>query len=218
VNEPTFESLTAAALTGDAAWWRIYRESISLEGREPDEVIRRGVDLGVAVVASARLNGETVGIASAHLLRKPAVVFLVYLATQSEVRGQGCGAKLFEFAWQTASEHPAWDGESPRGIIWEVDSPDIAGSQEEARLGERRIRFFERLGGAVLPAAYTQPPVSGTPVPMLLMFRPAAGEALPNPEETRAIVEAMYAEKYGAVNGIARPVLDELLRGGAAPS
>ena len=50
-------------------------------------------------------------------------------------------------------------------------------------------------------------------VPMRLMFRPTEGEATMRPETVEALVRAIYFDKYGAINGIDRSILDELLIG-----
>jgi hypothetical protein len=75
---------------------------------------------------------------------------------------------------------------------------------------ERRLRFFARAGGVLLPDVYLQPPV-GTdpaPLPMRLMYRAAPGAAsLP---DVPRLIDAMYAQKYGAVNGLPAALLQSL--------
>jgi hypothetical protein len=63
----------------------------------------------------------------------------------------------------------------------------------------------------LLPAPYLQPPVDGSTIlPMQLMFRPAHGASPPDAETVRAMIRAMYAEKYHAMNGIPIEVLSAL--------
>jgi len=83
------------------------------------------------------------------------------------------------------------------GMIWEIDG--------------RRPGFHERCGGLALPQPYLQPPVDGsTLLPMQLMFRPSHGASPPDAETVRAMIRAMYAEKYHAMNGIPIEVLSAL--------
>ena len=69
-----FESLTAAQLAADQAWWRIFAEAFSPDSQEPPAVIVSAVGSGVGLAVSAQLGGETVGLASLHLLLDPPVV------------------------------------------------------------------------------------------------------------------------------------------------
>jgi hypothetical protein len=109
----------------------------------------------------------------------------------------GVGRELFEGAWRISAERIAASGERPLGYLWEVEP---AHADRAGDACQRRVEFFERQGGCVLSRAYRQPPVDGvTVVPMWLMYRPAAASAAVHVDE---LVRAMYAEKYGPVNGI----------------
>jgi GNAT superfamily N-acetyltransferase len=200
------ECVSSADLARDQCWWSIYSKSFPAQEREPAEVIIRGIDLRLALAARVRRDGRTVGIASAHFLTQPEVLFLVYLAIDPDERGRGLGAKLFEYAWNSAEEHRRQRGGRLRGIVWEVDPPGA-----EAAGSDRRIHFFQRMGAALLPRRYVQPPVNGVIVPMLLMFRPAANAPMPDDSGIGTIIKAMYSEKYGALNGIPRGILRRLL-------
>lgn len=199
--------ISAEELARDERWWRIYRASFPAEEREAPEIIESGIERDVAMVSRISLEGRTVGVASTHLLTRTATAFLVYLAVDPEHRGQNLGTTLWKFAWNSASERLRNRGLAPRGMIWEVENPKTADSSLQAATRERRIRFFERMGGVLLPYRYVQPPVGGVAVPMSLMFR----GTMPNAAEIRRMVEAMYFEKYGAVNGIPSCVLQTLL-------
>ena len=75
------ECVPSDALAGDAAWWRIYEESFASAAREPAEVILRSVREGVGLaLRAADASGTTIALATTHLLKRPAAVFLVYLA------------------------------------------------------------------------------------------------------------------------------------------
>ncbi len=191
------ERMTAEAVERDAAFWSLYDVAFPAEEREPRQVIVDAVRAGPGVVARAHQAGRTVALASAHRLVDPAALFLVYLAVAPELRGQGVGARLFEFAC----------GNSPQ-VVWEVDLPERAPSDVERARRLRRIGFFRRVGGATVPRPYVQPPLGADlpPVPMLLMARPLPDAALAD-----RLVRAIYFEKYGGQNGIARETLEALL-------
>jgi GNAT superfamily N-acetyltransferase len=194
-----------AQLARDADWWRLYDQTFPATSREPAEVILRSLDADVGVALRARAADQTIGLATLHVLRDPPAVFLVYLAIDPAHRSTGVGGQLFERAWQ---EGVARSRRPPTTMIWEVEAP----SPEHANACNRRLNFFQRHGGQVLPSAYVQPPVDGVnPVPMLLMCRPAPGIAMPTPSETERLVRALYFEKYGAINRIPTPVLESLL-------
>ena len=200
------EGVPEDALAQDDGWWRIYEESFSSAAREPKGVILKSLRAGVSLAFRARDASGTSGLATTHLLRRPSAVFLVYLAVAAPQRGRGLGRRLLEYAWsESAARAP-----EALGMVWEVDAvpdPALGPSQEYLR----RIGFYARLGASLLAQPYLQPPVDGaTVLPLQLMFRPAAGGLPPNAETVRAMIRAMYAEKYGAVNGIPESLLARL--------
>ena len=201
---PDLECLTADQLPDDAEWWWIYQTSFPAKEREPAEAILRSVRNSVGIAFRVRRDGQTIGIATTHLLLSPAAVFLVYLAVETRQRGRGDGTALFEFAWTESARRLGAVGSEPLGMIWEVDENDAD--------CHRRMRFFERQGGTAIPRPYRQPPVNGPdPVSMRLMFRRARGAPPPDDTLTEALVRAIYFEKYGAVNRIPAPLLERLI-------
>lgn len=209
---PEFDCVAAAELSRDVAWWRIYEDCFPASERESAAVISRSLEAGVGLAFRATFAKTTVGLATVHLLRQPAAVFLVYLAITRTQRGQRWGSGLFEYAWRIGAQHLRDRGQEPVGLVWEVDRPDLKSEQEEAARCRRRISFFERHGGVVLRLPYVQPPVCDEPVPMHLMFRPPAGAGVPPEPECAALARAMYFEKYGAINGLPPGTLEQLLQ------
>lgn len=204
-----FDTPDAEALAMDDAFWSLYDEAFPAEEREPREVISRSVASGTGVAVRARLNDTTVGLATTHLLPSARAVFLVYIATDRVLRGQGTGAVLFEQTWSASVARAQQMGWVPGTYVWEVDDPAKAKTPEEEHRRERRIGFFRRLGGQVLPGPYLQPPVDGVqPVPMLLMTRVVPGAESPTPAH---LIRTIYYEKYGAANGIRDETLRDLL-------
>lgn len=208
-----FNSLSSTELMRDDAWWEIYNEAFPLSEREPPQVILNSVQREVGLALRARVGDRTIAIATTHLLKDPPAVFLIYLATDRNLRGRGAGGDLFEYAWQSGREKLSDGGLDPIGLVLEADSPDETTDAEEKHLRERRVAFFGRHRCKLLPVEYIQPPVDGsTLVRMRLMFRPA--ENYPEPEFflTKRLVRSIYIEKYNAVNGISIKTLENLLQ------
>lgn len=204
------ESIAAEELRVDEAWWRIYDDSFPPHEREPRDVILESVLRRVGMAIRARRDGVTSGLATTHLLKDPAAVFLVYLAVARTERNRGLGAELLEGAWKAGADRLRTEGLQPLGLVWEVDPPQVAAGAEAGER-QRRIAFFQRRGGKLLQRSYVQPPVDGiAAVPMRLMLRPTEGEEPPK-ETVDALVREMYFEKYGAINGIDRSILEGLL-------
>lgn len=209
----TFTSLTASDLLSDGSWWEIYNEAFPVTEREPSQVIVSSLEMEVGQAFSARSNGETIAIATTHLLKNPPAVFLVYLATKKGLRGRGSGGELLEYTWKSGCQKLSEQGFAVTGLVAEVDAPDESDDSKERHVRERRIAFFARHGAELLSRPYTQPAVDGTTtVPMRLIFRPAPGFERPDSTFTDALVRAIYLEKYHLANGIAKESLTSLLR------
>jgi hypothetical protein len=214
-----FDSCPADALAADDAFWQLYDSSFPSDEREPRSVILESIRKGVGFAVRARTSIRTIGLATAHLLREPPVLFLVYLAVVPEFRSRHIGATLFEKVWATGNARYSEWGLVPKGMVWEVQIPERAPSQRDFEDRRRRIDFFKCLGAGVLPRPYVQPPVDGiASVPMRLMFWPATGGSLPDGSQVSALIRAIYFEKYHAANGIPLAALEDLLRARAALS
>lgn len=210
-KDTQFESAGAAELAQDSEWWNIYEGSFPPEEREPASVILDSVYTGVGLAFRARHGGATVGIATTHLLLRPAAVFLVYLAVENHCRDAGTGGGLFEYLWSKSAAQLSGRGLHALGLIWEVEPPGAGACPSDNYLRRRRISFFEKHGGALIPRPYRQPPVNGPEsVPMCLMYRPAA-IIMPDSAAIASLVRAIYFEKYAAVNRIPAETLERLL-------
>lgn len=135
-------------------------------------------------------DGTAEGLAVLRPLGETGWVFLRYYAVG--VRGGGVGtAMLGELADLLGSE-------GSRLLVWDVEDPDEEGLSE-AHVVEhrRRIAFYERAGGVLLPVTDYAPPHGddlGDHVPHLrLMCLPLAGSALP---PTRDVLLAAMTLRY----------------------
>lgn len=125
-------------------------------------------------------DGTPEGLAVLRRLGETGWVFLRYYAVG--VRGGGVGtAMLGELADLLGSE-------GSRLLVWDVEDPDEpALSDEHVTEHRRRIAFYERAGGVLLPVTDYAPPHGddlGDHVPHLrLMCLPLAGADVPPARE-----------------------------------
>lgn len=209
-----FDVPRAESLAADSGFWALYDATFPSSERDPHDVVLATIRENRGFAMRARTHERTCGLATAHLLRRPPVPFLVYLAVAPELRSHGVGGRLLERVWAHARECYAAERDAiePEGLVWEVEIPERATDARDAGVRRRRIAFFERLGGRVCPGEYTQPPIDGaTLVPMHLMFRPAPGRAFPDAAAIAALKRALYFEKYEAMNHVPRATLERLL-------
>lgn len=135
-------------------------------------------------------DGTPEGLAVLRPLGDTGWVFLRYYAVG--VRGGGVGtAMLGELADLLGSE-------GSRLLVWDVEDPDEEGiSQAHVVEHRRRIAFYERAGGVLLPVTDYAPPHGddlGDHVPHLrLMCLPLAGAPVP---PTRDVLVAAMTLRY----------------------
>ena len=127
--------------------------------------------------------------------------FLRYYAVGR--RGRGIGSRM----WADLTALLAAEGRTR--LVWDVEDPDEPGipahAVEEHR---RRIVFYERLGGRLLPVRDYFPPHDDGHAPALrLMDQPLGGAA---DVPLRSLVEGVYERRYGLLAD--SPVVRRTLR------
>lgn len=203
----------SGSLKEDGAFWRIYQASFPIEEREPEEVILATAEdpLGLALTFRRPwLPGrkpETVGFCTLQVLPSIAAAFIVYLALDAGVRGQGLGSSLLA-AVTDAGVFAAAGLPRPVCRVLEVEHPDLAETEENRIVREKRLRFFEKSGLTPLYDGYLQPALSPDThiLPMRLL---TDGKTSLSSE---AVVAALYREKYQRVNGLNPGMLEALYR------
>jgi hypothetical protein len=209
-GEIEIESVDAQSLRRDDAFWRLYEDFFPANERDPREVILATVERETGFALRARSGGRTIGMAVAHLLREPATTFLIYLAVHGDWRARRLGAAMLSAVEQVGAGRLRAAGLEPHGMVWEMNDPALATDPEDRNVRDRRRAFFERAGGRQIDVPYVQPPLDGvTPLPMLLMYL-AGVYGVPTGAAARDLIRAIYFEKYGAMNGIPTPVLEQL--------
>ncbi len=136
-------------------------------------------------------------------------IYLRYFAVGS--RGRGLGSAAFTTLLQAMTEA------GHRRLIWDVEDPAESGAGEaEVHLRLRRIKFYTRLGGRLLPIRGYHTPDAAGPHPMRLMAadlgrssRPIVGADL------RQLVLAVYRYRFELDD--ADPIVQHTLRQSGFP-
>ncbi|WP_146153662.1 GNAT family N-acetyltransferase [Adhaeribacter arboris] len=212
-NQPVcFECISnSRILRADTDWWDLYHQTFPQEEQEPPQAILDSLDQGVGLAFRVSNKEKTIGLATVHLLTNPSAVFLVYLAIDPAERRKQIGAHFFDYIYQTGAAKLKEMGYRSVGFVWEITASQNPNTQEATALA-RKINFFEQNGGTVLPYKYFQPPINGSAaVPMHVMFRPGDEGVTLEATNPAALIQAMYCEKYAAINYINPELLEELL-------
>jgi len=170
----------------------IYEDAFSPELRVTFAELTQAGGIDQTFVA---LDGaEAVGFAVLRLLTSVRWSFLRYFAIARARRGEGVGRGFWHLVQRSLGEE-SWPGR----VVFEVEDPDEAVSDEAERLiRQRRIAFWRRCGAELLPVHdyvlpdYTE---SGMTEPMLLMAG-GAGASVPAGDQLRQLVLAIYTDRY----------------------
>ena len=200
-------------LSEDREFWRIYHQSFPAEEKEPDEVILTtaadplGLVLVFRRIPFPGSGAPTVGLCTLQYLPGIDAAFLVYLAVNPEIRGKGLGSGVLA----VAMDDRAFEISgllSPKHRLLEVENPDLASTEQDRRIREKRLAFFARANLSPLYSGYVQPPLQADtpPLSMLLLSQKES------PPDVALAVAAIYREKYQRVNGLDAKGLDLLYR------
>lgn len=128
------------------------------------------------------------GLALVRDLADTTWTFLRYYAVGR--RGEGVGSLM----WGELTALLAAEGRTR--LVWDVEDPDEAGIPEEAVVEHRRrIAFYERLGGRLLPVREYHPPHEDGHEPRLLLMDTPLGAG--DRATLRELVEGVYWLRYG---------------------
>ncbi len=85
-----------------------------------------------------------------------------YLGVASGLRGRGIGAAIYRAALARLAEDAAAAGAPLSGMAFDVEDPELAPTDENRHLRERRIAFYQRLGARLLEEVDFWEPTLGT--------------------------------------------------------
>ncbi|MFC7494183.1 MULTISPECIES: hypothetical protein [unclassified Nocardioides] len=128
------------------------------------------------------------GLALVRDLAGTTWTFLRYYAVGR--RGQGTGSVM----WGELTALLTTEGRTR--LIWDVEDPDEPDLREESVVEHRRrIAFYERLGGRLLPVREYHPPHDDGHEPRLLLMDTLLGDG--DRAGLRELVEGVYWLRYG---------------------
>lgn len=190
-----YELVAADALAADqsASLRAIYERGYTAAERAPWH--RVSLDHPNNETLALMRDDVPVGFASTHPLSDTGRILLRYPVIDGDLRGRGLGALL----WQRVTELASQRGFAQ--LVWDVapndDEPATEHEEQDSQL--RRIGFFERLGGSLLPIGeYASSPGAGTRwVPMRLLATSLDGSALAtDPWTLRRVALEVCAYRY----------------------
>lgn len=109
-----------------------------LKHRAPDEAADHHI------LAVLNEQGSLTGMLQYEVIQNVSAAFLWYFAVQPEHRGKGLGTQMYQELWHRL------DLDTSTVLVFEVEMPEEAQSQEQRRLAERRIAFYHRQGARLL--------------------------------------------------------------------
>jgi len=190
------DALSPAAVAGVRG---IYEDGFPAYQRADFAELTEQPEAGEFSLALVR-GSQPCGFAMLRALGDTGWVYLRYLVVDRGQRGQGLGGT----AWDLLTARLRAAGFTL--LVWDVDDPAEPGhGPAEAGIRSRRISFYERQGGRLLPVTgYRAPHVAPGPgdpgwEPMLLMAAPLAADAAGL--RVRAVVDAVYRYRWHADPG-----------------
>src|ERR1700742_818666 len=183
------DTLSPAAMTG---LQQIYEGGFPPNERAAFATLttQRRDDVVARALAS---DGQPYGFALLRPLAGTGWMYLRYLVVDGARRSQGLGGQLWELL--TARLRDA----GYTLLVWDVEDPDEPGCDPgDVALRWRRIRFYQRQGGELLPVTgYRTPAVAPGHtdwLPMRLMVTPLTTP--PPAGDPAAVVEAVYRFRW----------------------
>lgn len=202
----------------DQRWWDIYLNSFPENERDTKEQIHSAVTQGLAQIGRFCLNNVTQAITVIYSFSALPITYLHYFAIDRSFRGQGVGGKLLQNLISYADQLNIQRHNKSMGLLWEIEDPLAATSEQERELRLRRVAFYEKQNAFLLPKPFIQPPIQATAddpllnsLPMRLMY--ASNETEFNLiEHEKNIAQTVYQEKYQKVNATPAALVEHFLQ------
>ena len=178
--------------------WAIAEDSFPPEEREPCPVFLQSIENGRSVLYTASHDDAVIGFTKLTPLGQSSLYLMEYLAVDKKFRNQGLGSGILLFV----KNH--LQGQKDAAILLEVEPPmEVSGSERQMR--ERRIRFYQRHGAALImdQDAYRMPNLAAEgSLWMHLMWLPVRDGCQPPPDLSLAgLFKLIFSEVYpGEIN------------------
>ena len=178
---------------GRAGVRRIFEDGFAPHLRSEFGTLTSGREPGEIPLALVH-EGQPRGFVMLRPLGRTGWMFLRYFVVDQHVRGQGLGGIMWDrlMARLHADGYPL--------LVWDVEDPDEPGTgPDEVRIRQRRIAFYQRHHGRVLPIAGYGNPHGDEWTPMRLMAAPTAdqaGDGAATGPGTAAVLGAVYEFRW----------------------
>jgi GNAT superfamily N-acetyltransferase len=184
----TVDTLSPDALTDLR---QIYEEGFPPHERADFAAVtveRRADELALALVGDW---GEARGFALLRPLGGTGWMYLRYLVVDGARRSQGLGGQL----WELLTARLRDTGYTL--LVWDVEDPDEPGCDPgDVALRWRRIRFYQRQGGELLPVTGYRTPAVAPGHTDWLPMRLMAAPLVTRPAAPAAVVEAVFRFRW----------------------
>ena len=208
------DSPTVKQLREDITFWQIYEDAFPTDEKESPNIIystlseKKGFVLRSRYKEAHYSGQHTVGLAIVHVLTDQRINFLVYLGVVRSAWQHGIGSQLLREAenHRTCFLSRLLKYSRKSLTVIEVDDPDLAIDDVERIKRKRRLSFFMKANYKVLLKGYWQPALTPDKKPVKMLLIVSNSTSL----SAKDMVERIYIQKYGEVNGVQIEVLNEL--------
>ena len=166
---------------------KLYKDSFPENQRIPADIVYQRTKNQVNQFWVGVSQEQVVFMAILHPVLNTDFILLAYIATVSDMRSQGIGARFLKHILNQIKPN--------KYFLLEVESPHIGNERE---LKTKRINFYKNLGAKELKnVRYILPPLVGrTPTEMQLMLMPTYSETQLRGDSIKEIVIKIYQEVY----------------------
>ena len=212
-----WEQITYNNLTNIEQALEMYDQAFPIEVREPRSIFIESFKYpNLRAPNSYRFlvgydGDQLVSFATGHYFADANFGFIVYIATNPNVRSKGLGSKTLSKLEELLNQDAISAGNiALKAIVLETEKMEMVHTEEEKEDCIIRSRFFERNGYTQLKeVTYLQPPLhdgeSSIPLNLFINNHDISQQ------EIAEFIQAMYREKYFLVNGIDKKILKECL-------
>ncbi len=213
-----WDEITGDNLTHFEEVVTLYDQAFPIEVREPHDIFLKSLARNRKPNNFRFLigfdKGQLVSFATGHYLADVNTGFIVYIATNPLARSKGLGSKTLVKLEELLNKDAVSAGyTSLNAIALETETTEMVHTEEEKQDCMKRTRFFERNHYKQYENIhYLQPPlhVGHSNVPLHLFIKNLQNNELTE-KDIHGVIQAIYKEKYYAVNQIDKKVLNECL-------
>ncbi|MDO9391999.1 MAG: GNAT family N-acetyltransferase [bacterium] len=187
--------------------FELYDRSFPPLVREDSKNIRQSINdsnikgsVGGFHFLAASVKGVPVGFITLTYLPVENLGFVGYVVVNEKYRGRHIGRSLIGSAKEALDKDAVKAGKkSCRGVLFEVETEDLAENENDKEVRQKRIEYFEKLGAGKLPVDYWQPPMrSNEPGVKLHLMYYSNNKVVPKKDELVSFLNTVYDVIYAS--------------------